>query len=260
MGRLEGKGALITGGTSGLGLAIARRYVEEGAGVVFTGRNGAAGRRIEQELGELGRAWFVEADATDAVSVDRSVAAAVERIGSLDVLINNAGVALMASSVDTPIDDYDHVMDTNVRGYFLYARACYPHLKQRHGCMIHVASDAGLRGEQALAIYSVSKAAVIMLSKMLALDGGPDRVRSNCICPTSLLPGMRHMGPPGDPQRGDEPTTWLVPPFGRLGKVEDVTGAAVFFATEDAAFCSGSVLLVDGGMQAGLRSDAPGAI
>lgn len=257
MERLKGKTALITGGTSGLGLAIARRYIEEGGSIVFTGRNLDAGGKAESELRQRGPAWFVEADAIDLESVERSVASAVARLGALDVLINNAGAAVMAPAIATPTEDYDRVMDTNVRGYFLYAKSCYPHLRARRGCMIHIASDAGIRGEQSLAIYSVSKAAVIMLSKMLALDGGPDGVRSNCICPTGLLPGMRHMGPPGDPMQGDAPDTWLVPPIGRLGRVEDVTGAAVFFASTDAEFCSGSVLLVDGGMQAGLQGNGP---
>jgi NAD(P)-dependent dehydrogenase (short-subunit alcohol dehydrogenase family) len=257
MERLKGRAAIVTGGTSGLGLAIARRYVDEGATVVFTGRNREAGQRLEREAGLAGRAWFVEADATDQDSVERSVATAAGRLGGLDILVNNAGVAVMANVLDTPVAEYDRVMDTNVRGYFLYARAAYPHLEQRRGCMIHVASDAGLRGEQPLAIYSVSKAAVVMLSRMLALDGGRDGVRSNCICPTSLLPGMRHMGPPGDLLHGDVPSTWAVPPLGRLGRVEDVTGAAVFLASADAEFCSGSVLLVDGGIQAGLRAEPP---
>jgi len=254
--RLSGKAALVTGGTSGLGLAIARRYIEEGAKVVVSGRDRNAGGKAEAELSRHGDAWFVEADVTDAESVERSVTAAVARLGGLDVLVNNAGVAVLAPAINTPIEDYDRVMNTNVRGYFLYARTCYPHLRERKGCIIQIASDAGIRGEQPLAIYSVSKAAVIMLTKMLALDGGPDGVRSNCICPTSLLPGMRHMGYPGDPMRGDQPDTWLVPPIGRLGRVEDVTGAAVFFASSDAEFCSGSVLLVDGAMQAGLRIDS----
>jgi NAD(P)-dependent dehydrogenase (short-subunit alcohol dehydrogenase family) len=253
MARLDGKTALVTGGTSGLGLAITRRYVEEGAQVVFTGRNEEAGRAVEAEQGLADRAWFVKADATDEDSVRRSVESAVARLGRLDILVNNAGVAVMANVISTPIAEYDRVMDTNVRGYYLYSLMAYPHLKKTRGCMIHIASDAGLRGEQPLAIYSVSKAAVIMLAKMLALDGGVDGVRSNCLCPTSLLPGMRHMGPPGDALHGDVPSTWTVPPLGRLGRVEDVTGAAVFLAGDDAAFCSGSVLLVDGGIQAGLR-------
>jgi len=254
MERLKDKRALVTGGTSGLGLAMARRFVDEGCRVAFTGRNAEAGRRVESELGAGATAWYLEADVRDQSSVDRSVADAVGRLGGLDVLVNNAGVAVMAPAIATPTDEYDRVMETNVRGYFLNARACYPHLQATQGSMIHIASDAGIRGEQPLAIYSVSKAAVIMLSKMLALDGGPHGVRSNCICPTSLLPGMRHMGPPGVPTQGDMPDTWLVPPLGRLGRVEDVTGAAVFFASADGHFCSGSVLLVDGGMQSGLRS------
>jgi len=120
--------------------------------------------------------------------------------------------------------------------------------------MIHISSDAALRGEQPIAIYSVSKAAVNMLSQMVALDGGKDGVWSNCICPTNVLPGMRHVGPPDDPMHGDNPSKWEVPPIGRLGRGEDVAAAAVFLASAEAEFCSGSVLLVDGGVQAGLRA------
>ena len=105
---------------------------------------------------------------------------------------------MTARLVETPLADYDRVMSVNVRGYLLYAQQAYPYLARSRGCMIHVASDAGIWGEQATGLYSVTKAAVVMLGKMLALDGGPDGVRSNVLCPRDIWPGMRHMAPPAN--------------------------------------------------------------
>jgi NAD(P)-dependent dehydrogenase (short-subunit alcohol dehydrogenase family) len=250
MGRLEGKRALVTGGTTGIGFAIAERFLHEGATVAVTGRNEELGWRAEAALRESGQAWFLAADAGDPDAVMRSVDMAVEQLGTLDVLVNNAGIGVDASLLHTPLADFDRVMDVNVRGYFLYARAAYPHLARRRGCMIHIASDAGIWGEQSIGLYSVSKAAVVMLGKMLALDGGPDGVRSNVLCPGDTWPGMRHMAPPGEddrPEGGD----WPIPPLGRIGEARDVAAAAVFYASDEAAFITGTTLLVDGGMAAG---------
>ena len=138
------------------------------------------------------------------------MSAAADRLGGLDVLVNNAGVGVTARLIETPLADYDQVMNVNIRGCLLYAQHAYPHLARRRGCMIHIASDAGIWGEQAIGLYSVTKAAVVMLGKMLALDGGADGVRSNVLCPGDIWPGMRHMGPPGDPDHGEESGGWLL--------------------------------------------------
>jgi NAD(P)-dependent dehydrogenase (short-subunit alcohol dehydrogenase family) len=159
-----------------------------------------------------------------------------------------------------PVADYDQVMNVNVRGYLLYAQQAYPHLARRRGCMIHIASDAGIWGEQATGLYSVTKAAVVMLGKMLALDGGRDGVRSNVLCPGDIWPGMRHMAPPGEQDRAESGSEWPVPPIGRVGQASDVATAAVFYASDQAGFITGTTLLVDGGMTAGYlqrERDAP---
>ena len=165
-------------------------------------------------------------------------------------------------SSETPLADYDHVMNVNVRGYLLYAQHAYPYLARARGCMIHIASDAGIWGEQAIGLYSVTKAAVVMLGKMLALDGGPDGIRSNVLCPGDIWPGMRHMGPPGGQDQGEDSGDWPVPPIGRIGQAGDVAAAAVFYASAEAEFITGTTLLVDGGMTAGYqqreRSQEPG--
>jgi NAD(P)-dependent dehydrogenase (short-subunit alcohol dehydrogenase family) len=256
MGLLQDRRALITGGTTGLGFAIAERFMAEGAQVVITGRNVDLGRRAEQALGPGAR--FVGADAADPDAVASSVSAAAGHLGGLDVLVNNAGVGVTARLIDTPLADYDRVMSVNVRGYLLYAQHSYPHLARSHGCMIHIASDAGIWGEQATGLYSVTKAATVMLGKMLALDLGADGVRSNVLCPGDIWPGMRHMAPPGETDRG-EGGEWPVPPIGRIGQARDVAAAAVFYASNESEFITGATLLVDGGMTAGYlqRERAP---
>jgi len=249
MGRLAGKRALVTGGTTGLGLAVADLFLTEGALVVITGRDRELGEHAEQTLGSGAR--FIAADAADPDAVAWSVNAAVDHLGGLDVLVNNAGVGVTARLIDTPLPDYDRVMNVNVRGYMLYAQHAYPHLARHRGCMIHIASDAGIWGEQAIGLYSVTKAAVVMLGKMLALDGGPDGVRSNVLCPGDIWPGMRHLGLPGEEGRAEDSGAWPVPPIGRVGQARDVAAAAVFYASDDAGFITGTTLLVDGGMTAG---------
>jgi len=249
MGVLEGKRALVTGGTTGLGLAIAGRFGAEGARVAITGRDRDLGEQARQALGPDAR--FLAADAADPDAVAWSVSAAADHLGGLDVLVNNAGVGVSARLLDTPLADYDQVMNVNVRGYLLYAQHAYPHLARRRGCMIHIASDAGIWGEQATGLYSVTKAAVVMLGKMLALDGGPDGVRSNVLCPGDTWPGMRHMAPPGGHDRDEGSGDWPLPPIGRIGRASDVAAAAVFYASDEADFITGTTLLVDGGMTAG---------
>jgi NAD(P)-dependent dehydrogenase (short-subunit alcohol dehydrogenase family) len=258
-GRLHGKQVLITGGTTGLGFAIAERFLREGARVVVTGRDQELGSRAQAELGNAGQIWFVAADAGDPAAVPRSVDLAVERLGALDVLVNNAGIGIEAGLLRTPLADYNRLMDVNVRGYFLYAQAAYPQLARRRGCMIHIASDAGVWGEQSIALYSVSKAAVVMLGKMLALEGGPDGVRSNVLCPGDTWPGMRHMAAPGEQDRAEGGNDWPTPPIGRIGEARDVAAAAVFYASDEAEFITGTTLLVDGGMTAGYhqRDNSP---
>ena len=251
MGVLRGKRALVTGGTTGLGLAIAERFLGEGARVVMTGRDAGLGRDAERRLGPGSR--FMAADAADPEAVASSVAAAASHLGGLDVLVNNAGVGVTARLIDTPLADYERVMDINVRGYLLYAQHSYPHLARTRGCMIHIASDAGVWGEQATGLYSVTKAAVVMLGKMLALDGGADGVRSNVLCPGDTWPGMRHMALPGEADGGEsgESGEWPLPPIGRIGQARDVASAAVFYAGPEADFITGTTLLIDGGMTAG---------
>ncbi|HEY7257537.1 MAG TPA: SDR family oxidoreductase [Gaiellales bacterium] len=250
MSRLAGKAALVTGGTSGLGAQMVRRFAAEGAAVVFTGRDAERGAAVAREP----RATFVAADVRSDTDTERAVATAVETLGGLDVLVCNAGTGLVSPLIDTPPDELSRILDVNVTGCLRYARACLPHLERRGGSMIHIASDAGVIGEDPIGAYSVSKAAVVMLGKMLAVDCGRRGVRSNVLCPGDIAPGMREMRAPGEAERADEPSSWPVPPIGRIGDSADVASAAVFLASDDAAFVNGAVILVDGGMRAAMRA------
>jgi NAD(P)-dependent dehydrogenase (short-subunit alcohol dehydrogenase family) len=230
---------------------VARRLLARGARTVITGRDLERGAAAETELGP--DAMFVAADAGDPDEVERSVKATLARFETIDVLVNNAGVALTERLVDTPPAQFERLMAANVRGPYLYARACFPALVRSTGCMVHIGSDAGLRAEQAIGAYSVTKAALVMMSNVLALDGAPHGVRSNCVCPGATAPGMLHTGPASDPDRGDDdPATWPAAPLGRVGAARDVANAVVYLAGSEAAFISGAVLLIDGGNAAGL--------
>jgi NAD(P)-dependent dehydrogenase (short-subunit alcohol dehydrogenase family) len=250
MGMLDGKRALVTGGSSGIGAEIVRRFVSEGATVVFTGRDQARCQAVANEAG----AGHVLADAGSDADTDRAVASAVQTLGGLDVLVNNAGTGVAGSLIETPAAEFGRILDVNVVGYLRYARAALPHLERSGaGSIVPISSDAGVIGEDDIGAYSVSKAAVVMLAKMLAVDCGPRGVRSNVICPGDIEPGMRDLRQRGEPDEAVDTTAWPLPPVGRIGRAGDVAAGAVFLASDQSAFCSGTVLLVDGGMRAGMR-------
>ena len=251
MARLDGLRALVTGGTSGIGAAIVERLRAEGATVACTGRDETRGRDVAARLG----VEFIRADVRDGAAAQTSVQEAVARLGGLDALVANAGVLHEATLSETTDDAWDAVLGTNLVGYFLYAVACLPHLREAgSGSITMISSDAGVWGETAIAAYSVSKRAVNMLTQTLAVEGGPHGIRVNAVCPGDTAPGMATHVRGRD--EASDPATWVLPPLARVGTGMDVASAVVFFASADGAFCNGSILLVDGGMRASLRASS----
>jgi NAD(P)-dependent dehydrogenase (short-subunit alcohol dehydrogenase family) len=251
MARLQGIRALVTGGTSGIGASIVQRFRSEGAAVVCTGRDTARGRRLASGTG----AEFVAADVRDGDQVRASVRAAVSMLGGLDALVANAGVLHEAALSQTTDAAWDTVLETNLVGYYLVAVACLPHLRAAGGGSITmISSDAGVWGETAIGAYSVSKRAVNMLARTLAVEAGPDGIRVNAVCPGDTAPGMASYVAGRD--ETSDLSGWTLPPLARVGTGADVAGAVTFFASADGAFCNGSVLLVDGGMRAALRASS----
>jgi len=241
--------ALVTGGTSGIGEAIVTLLVAEGARVVFTGRDRTRGERVASSTGGV----FLPADARDAEAVAASVAEAVNRLGGLDLAVLNAGVLCAATLSETTDEQWDTVMSTNLVAPFRYARETLPALRAAGGSMVLIASDAGVWGETPIGAYSVSKRALIMLTRMLAVEAGPSGVRVNAVCPGDTEPGM--VTTVGGRETLPDTSGWTRPPLGRLVHARDVAATVSFLASPEARSITGADLLVDGGMRAALRAN-----
>jgi len=248
---LEGKAALITGGGSGLGRAIALAFAREGARVVIAGRRRES---LETTAGEArapgGPARLVPAVADVTREEDRArlVVETMSALGGLDVLVNNAGIIQSGSAQTTALESWDRMMDINARSVFALTRLFIPHLAARKGNIINMSSVAGLRPYPGLLAYCVSKAAVDQLTRCLALDLAPQGVRVNAINPGVVVTDLHRSGGMGETdyanflERGK--TTH---PLGRVGRPEDVAALAVFLASDRASWITGGTFSVDGG-------------
>jgi len=242
MGMLQDRSIVVTGGSSGIGAAIAARLVAEGAHVVVGSRS---------EASVDGAVW-VPTDVTDPAAVDALVAAAVDRHGGLDALVANAGVQVEKTIVETTDDEFDHVMEVNVRGVFLCCRAAVRHMRDHGGgAIVNVGSVAGDTADHGLAVYNASKGAVHALTRAIAIDHGRDGVRCNAVRPGWIATEMAEVVF----NRADDPATMRAEavarhPLGRLGSPEDVAAMVAWLVSDDAAFVSGSMFTVDGALTA----------
>jgi NAD(P)-dependent dehydrogenase (short-subunit alcohol dehydrogenase family) len=250
--RLSGRVAMITGGASGMGLATVRRFLAEGARVVMADLNATAGASVLDELTALGYGDDVRFTRTD-VAVEDDVAAAVETaveaFGRLDVVFNNAGVGgAFGPITEIAVDDWDYTFGVLVRGVFLGikhgARAMID--GGRGGAIMNTASIAGLSGGSGPQAYSAAKAAVVNLTRAAAIELGPHRIRVNAICPGAILtPLLGTSQGPDLVERLDQ-----LQPWPEHGVGDDIAGAALFLASDDARFVTGDALVVDGGLTA----------
>jgi NAD(P)-dependent dehydrogenase (short-subunit alcohol dehydrogenase family) len=253
--RLTGKTALITGAGSGIGRATAMRFAEEGAAVAVVDlRADAAEETADKITADGGRAVAFAADVTEAAAIERAVAMAVEVFGRLDVLYNNAGVDSTGSVADADEADWDRCFAVNVKGTFLASRAAVPHLERDGGgSIVNQGSVAALVGVPGFAAYCAAKGAVVALTRSMAVDLAPRGIRVNVICPgtvyTPLMePLLRRRGD-GDLEAGLAKTIAKYP-IGRLGTPEEIAEAALWLASPESSFATGTVLTVDGGMTA----------
>jgi NAD(P)-dependent dehydrogenase (short-subunit alcohol dehydrogenase family) len=251
-GRLDGKVAVITGGASGMGLATAQRFLNEGARVVIADLNQATGETALKALAgdaDAPRAAYVRADVAVEADIERMIATAVDRFGGLDILFNNAGVGGAFGAVtDIHADDWDYTFAVLVRGVFLGIKHGARQMlkQQRGGSIINTASIAGLSGGGGPLAYSSAKAAVLNLTRAAALELAPQRIRVNAICPGPILTPLMHAGRP------EQVTATMKPfiPWPEIGQPGDIAGAALFYASDDSGFVTGDAMLVDGGVTA----------
>jgi len=248
-GRLEGRRALVTGGTSGIGETIVERLTEDGARVVFTGRDDVRGAAVADRT----EAGFLRADAADQDQVNNSVDRAIGLLGGLDALVCNAGVIAEGTISETSLQDWQTLLDVNLTAPYLYSIRALPALREAgRGSIVHVSSDAGVWGEEKIGAYSVSKAALISLTQMLAMDAGPSGIRVNAVCPGDTLPGMATTT--SGRERYEDTSGWRTPPMGRIGTAQDVAAVVSFLLSPDSSFVNGAALLIDGGMRASYRA------
>jgi NAD(P)-dependent dehydrogenase (short-subunit alcohol dehydrogenase family) len=249
--------AVISGGTSGIGLATAARLIEDGFHLLILGRDQERGMRAAADLERRGstRVEFIPHHSEDFAAYERLR----DRIGDRKVhaVVASAGTGRQGRLIDTPVDVFDHIMQVNVAGPLQLVQTLRPVLAHPSSVVL-ISSDASIRGEQDIGAYSVSKAALNMLGKMLALDLAGEGVRVNIVCPGDTVPGMRYLLPPGATERDpDDVLKWPIPPRGRLGEGRDTAELVAFLVSARADFIVGATVLVDGGSRAGQPEPRP---
>jgi len=247
--RFGGRVVLITGGSRGVGRATADAFHREGAHVALAARDV---RRGQDAAAALGDAVFLPADVRSARDCARAVTDTLDRFGRLDVLVNNAGVIYRNRTIDRLTEDeWDETFDVNVKGAFLMSRAALPALRDARGTIVIVASYAGLVGFAGAAAYAASKAALVNLTRSLALDHAGEGLRVNCVCPGSVDTDMIHAAWNALPDPAAAARAWAAKhPLGRIATADEVAAAILFLASDDARFITGVALPVDGGITA----------
>lgn len=237
---LSGKTAIITGGSAGIGKAIAKEFVDQGASVVIANRTEETGRAAAEELG----CSFIQCDVSSYDSVKSMVERTVDDHGSLDILVNNAGIGMTGTVETTPLEDWHKLMDINLNGVVYGTRAAMPHLLESSGTVLNVASVFGLVGGPQTAAYATAKGAVINFTRTTAVDYAEDGVRVNSICPGFVETEMT------EPVLGEDSFYEFVlnqTPINRIAQPEEVAEPAAFLVSDKASYITGVNLSIDGG-------------
>jgi 2-keto-3-deoxy-L-fuconate dehydrogenase len=257
MMRLDGKVALVTGAGSGIGEAIAHVYASQGAQVLVTDMRGDAAESVSAAIRAAGGvAHPVQFDVTNEAQVQAAMQQARETYGRLDIVVNNAGVSHVGNLLETSVEDWERVMRVNAFGVFLCAREAVRQMlaqEPQGGVLVNIASTAGMIGVERRAPYSTSKGAVISLTRSIAIDFVTQGIRCNAICPgtvdTPFVAGYLARNFPG---REEEMRKQLDArqPIGRMGRPDEIAHAALYLASDEASFVTGSLLVIDGGWTA----------
>lgn len=244
--RLPGKRALITGGGRGIGKAIARKFLQEGARVMIADNVPDRLMATQTELAQFGEVYGQVADVADAQSVKALVEASVKRLGGLDVAVNNAGIAFFADFLETTEEQWDKTMAVDLKGVFLVAQAAAKVMVAQGtgGVILNMASTNGILGEAQLAAYNAAKAGVILLSKTIAIELARYQIRCNAVCPGFIRTEL--VEDSGGDQTFIEEYIKKIP-LGRYGLPEDVANVYAFLASDEASFMTGEAVVVDGG-------------
>jgi NAD(P)-dependent dehydrogenase (short-subunit alcohol dehydrogenase family) len=249
---LAGKAVLISGGSSGIGLATARRFLQEGSRVFVAGLDGDEVGRAVQDLRQLSEpAAGMACDVSREDDVARLVDAARTALGGIDVLINNAGTARRDRFLDIAVSDWDRILAVNLRGMFLLAQAVSRRMAERgSGVIVNMSSVNGLAGEADYAHYNASKGAVLQLTRTMAAELGPEGIRVNAVCPGFIATPLNDAISAGLSDGFETAYAAGRIPLGRIGQADEVAAAYAFLASDDASFVHGAALVVDGGQLA----------
>jgi dihydroanticapsin dehydrogenase len=242
--KLTGKVALVTGGSRGIGFAIAKILSENGAAVVITSKNS---EKIKQAEAKISNSFGITCDIKKKNEVQNVLDQTIKKFGKLDILVNNAGIfpkIKLLHKIEE--EEWNEVLDVNLTGQFRFTKEAIPHLQKTSGCIINISSDAGLKAYQGFNAdaYSASKAALIVLTKCWALEYAKNKIRVNCICPGVVDTDMTK---PFLKNQKDIEFMNNEHPLGRIGQPEEIGKSVLYFASDDALWITGAILAVDGG-------------
>jgi NAD(P)-dependent dehydrogenase (short-subunit alcohol dehydrogenase family) len=251
--RLAGRVAVVTGGARGIGASICRLFAAEGAAVVVADRDAEAAEACAKEVATHAGSLALQVDVASAAEVEALVAATIERFGRLDIMVNNAGIAAGGPLAEIEEDVWARVLAVNLSGVFFGCKYAWPHLGRTGGSIVNMASVGGSAALPGFAAYGASKAGVIQLTRVAAVEGAPLGIRANAVCPTWTETPMleESLARRRDPESVRERLRAGIP-LGRFGAPSDVASAALYLASDEAGFVTGVALPVDGGSLARL--------
>ncbi len=245
--KLSGKVAIVTGGSRGIGKATAKEFVQEGAHVAITARDPI---RLEKAANDIGNVYSIPGDIRNENDVQNVVKKTVDKFGRIDILVNNAGVFPQVKPLHEISDqEWNEVIDVNLTGQFRFTRAVIPFMEKNGGSIINVSSDAGLKAFENFEAdaYTASKGALVLLTKAWAIEYAKSKIRVNCVCPGIVETDMTK------PYLLSESARRMAAaehPIGRIGTVDEVAKAILYFASDDSTWTTGAVLALDGGASA----------